>query len=180
MNKNLWLVDVDGTVIDKKLMWEQLEQLFHNKFPDIDINFRSYYDAHKGELHSVNKVMNAMVEDFGIDKTGFRSLFDEVDYAKCFDHEGWRRLQEKAGHEGFGLAFFTQGTRWVQEAKQRQLNQITGELPWHIFEDNKIDHLGEVSTQYEGQGIWVVGLVDDLKLNRDRAGEIGLRTAEGC
>lgn len=177
--KQLWLVDVDGTVINKEEMWRQLEEVFRQTFPRITASFQAYYNQHKGDPSSVERVMQAMVEEFGVEEEVFMSMFDLVDYRACFNHEGWWRLTEEAQREGAELAFFTQGTRWVQEAKQRQLNQITGELPWYICEGDKMDELPTLVTTCQEQGVRVTRLIDDTEINRQRAEqECGLRTAE--
>jgi FMN phosphatase YigB (HAD superfamily) len=177
--KKLWLVDVDGTVLDKDLMWEQLEGIFHQSFPDVPVvNFRQYYDEHKGELHSVDVVRVLMEEKYGINEAAFKGMFDAVDYSACFDHEGWKRLTDRAEREGTKLEFFTQGTRWVQEAKKRQIDKIVGELPWHMYEGDKIEELPDLVESCGERGITVCGLVDDMAINRIRAEACGLATAE--
>jgi len=178
--KQLWLVDVDGTVLDKDKMWQQLERVFQETFPGLVSNFRKYYDDHKGEAHSVEAVMVALQTEFGIDSEKFKKLFDQVNYLDCFDHEGWERLSKTAKKEGIELAFFTQGTKWVQEAKRRQLKTTTGDdIVWHIYEQDKMRELGDLCMRYETNGIQVVGLIDDVYNNRRRAEEgWNLRTKE--
>lgn len=167
--KQLWLVDVDGTVLDKEKMWQQLERVFQETFPGLLSNFRAYYNGHKGEAHSVEAVMVALQTEFGIDSEKFKKLFDQVNYLDCFDHEGWERLSKTAKKEGIELAFFTQGTKWVQEAKRIQLTESIGAVHWYIYEDNKMDHLGELIEEMMRCGKRITGLIDDMKENLQRA-----------
>jgi len=167
--KFILLVDVDGTVLDKEKMWQQMEERFQQSFPGLMDNFRQYYDLNKGEDHLVEKALKVLQKDYGILEEKFRSVFEEVDYGLCFDHDGWQRLHQESKKHGVELAFFTQGTEWVQNFKRKQLEKIVGNVPWHIYEDNKMDHLGELMSESIKQGRRIIGLIDDLEDNLKRA-----------
>lgn len=179
MGKKVLLVDVDGTVLDKELMWEQLEDLFQDSFPKEakETSLRSYYDSHKGKDHLVEKVVKTMVGEFRVEEEKLKQIFEQVDYEQCFKKDVWGNIRQWVRDEEGEIVFFTQGSEWVQQAKRRQMDKflqkdeyfLQDDYVWYICDDNKMDHLDEIKRELSGEGKTVIGLADDLDNNICRA-----------
>lgn len=185
MNTALLLVDVDGVLLNKELMWQAIGERFEAQYPGKTVGeLRSFYTQHRGDKPSVDNVIEIGFSTYGED---FWRPFYEVDY-KSLVTPGWEILKLSCQEKGITPIVYSEGSMgrrsWMPKNapygfQPFKVDQMDLKVQRLIFLD-KLAELPGLMEEWKREGITRVMGLDDLHRAVEAMTQVGIEAHQFC
>lgn len=167
MSDSLLLVDVDGVLIDKNLMWKAIETKFKSLYPDRSADeVRSFYRQHRGSRPDLDSIIEKGFSHF--DNNFWRSFY-EIDFHSLLS-PGWDTLVKTCTEKKIQPIVYSEGSvgrrPWMPEYvkdgfQPYKVEQLCLGVPALVFKDKLMELPTLVSSWKQGNPIRrIIGLDD--------------------
>ncbi len=177
MSETVFLIDLDGVLLDKPRDWQKIKQTFSRYYPERNPHeVQEFYIQHRGEQHSADAAIEAGLSVYGPD---FWRVFYETDHRQALQPD-WRDLHSFCQKQGIDMAICTEGSvgkrPWTPEGYQPfKVKQLNLPMPAMIYAD-KVSQLPQVVSDFHQQGAERIVLLDDSTRVLQVAASLGIMT----